>query len=82
LKAIEESALRAKNLLRHILVASHAPAIAPTPLDVGGVVAGLEPIIRRAVGDGVEFVVRKDGTACVVRADASRLEQALSLIHI
>ncbi|MGO9834685.1 MAG: sensor histidine kinase [Polyangiaceae bacterium] len=77
LKAIEESALRAKNLLRHILIASHAPALAPKPLDVGGVVAGLEPIIRRAVGDGVEFVVRKNDAECVVRADPSRLEQAI-----
>jgi signal transduction histidine kinase len=77
LKAIEESALRSRTLLRQLLAAGHARTLVLKPLDVSGVVAGLEPILRRAAGDAVEFVIRKDEAACVVRADPSRLEQVI-----
>jgi len=77
LNAIEESALRARKLVRHLLAAGRAGAAAAEPLDLGGVVSGLEPVLRRTVGDAVEFVVRKQQQECVVRADPARLEQVI-----
>jgi signal transduction histidine kinase len=77
LRAIEESALRARNLVRHLLAAGRSELVIPKALDVSGVVAGLEPVLRKTVGEGVEFVVRRDEEECVVRADASRLEQVI-----
>jgi len=75
-KAVEESALRARNLLRHLLTAGNATG-SPKPLEVGGVVTGLEPVLRNALGRAVDLVVRTDDAGCLVRADPSRLEQVI-----
>jgi signal transduction histidine kinase len=77
LNAIEESALRARTLLRHLRARDRASVTTPKQLDVSTIVAGLEPILRRAAGESVEVVVRKDDAGCVVCAVPSRLEQGI-----
>jgi PAS domain S-box-containing protein len=68
---------RAAALIRQLLAFSRKAVLAPRVLDLNGVVAGLEGMLRRLLGEDVELATRLQPGLGRVRADRGQLEQAL-----
>ncbi len=54
LDVIEGAARRAADLTRQLLAFSRRQILRPVPLDLNEVVAGMEPILRRIIGEDIE----------------------------
>jgi signal transduction histidine kinase len=72
-----EAAERAAGLSRQLLAFTREPVGRPQPLDLNAVVAPLEPILERAVGETVRLEVRPGHALGTIRADPTRIEQVL-----
>jgi CheY-like chemotaxis protein len=68
---------RGAALTRQILTVSRKQALQPTVLDLNALVADLERLFARLVGEDIRFRTARDRTAGAIRADASQLEQVL-----
>ena len=68
---------RAGALTHQLLAFSRNQVLQPRVLDLGGVVDGLEPMLRRIIGEDVELVVRKSGALGAVRADPAQMGQVI-----
>jgi len=76
-QAIFRAAETAAALTRQLLIFGRRDAAHPKVLDIGAVVAGLEPLLRRTLGEDVALELVLDPELAKVRADAGRLEQML-----
>jgi PAS domain S-box-containing protein len=74
---IKRAAERAANLTRQLLAFSRKQVLQPRRVGVNTVVANMEPLLRRLIGDDIELCIDLDGTAGEVRADPGQLEQVL-----
>ncbi len=68
---------RGAALTRQILTVSRKQALQPTVLDLNALVADLERLFARLVGEDIHFRTARDHTAGAIWADASQLEQVL-----
>ncbi len=68
---------RAAALSRQMLAMSRKQAIIPRALDVGEVLAEVEPMLKRVTGDDVALEVRRPQGLGVVHIDPAHLEQVL-----
>jgi signal transduction histidine kinase/CheY-like chemotaxis protein/PAS domain-containing protein len=73
----QESVRRAASLTQRLLAFSRRQTLDPRSTDVNRLVAGLEEMIRRTVGPGVELEVVGAGGLWLSKVDASQLENAL-----
>jgi PAS domain S-box-containing protein len=73
LKAVE----RAANLTRQLLAFGRRQVLQPKVIDVATYVRDLERMLRRIVGEDIEFTLRLDGAAVTAKADPGQLEQVL-----
>jgi PAS domain S-box-containing protein len=73
LKAVD----RAANLTRQLLAFGRRQVLQPKVIDVAGYVRDLERMLRRIVGEDVEFVLDLDDNAVTAKADPGQLEQVL-----
>jgi CheY-like chemotaxis protein len=77
IEAIRKAGERAGALTRQLLALSRQQILAPRVVDLAEIVAGLESLLRRLVGEDVSLTVeRPDGPAPVL-ADPGQLEQVL-----
>ena len=74
---IAETARRAANLTRQLLVFSRKEAVVPTVLNLNAVVTGAEQMLRRVIGEDLQLVTRLDETIGSVKADRGQLEQVI-----
>jgi PAS domain S-box-containing protein len=74
---IRKAALRAAELTRQLLAYSRRQVLTPSRIDLNGVVAGVEPMLRRLIGADVELTTGLAAALPAVRADASQLEQVI-----
>jgi two-component system, cell cycle sensor histidine kinase and response regulator CckA len=74
---IRRAADKAAALTRQLLAFSRKQVLQPKVLDVGAVVAGLEEMLRRLIGEDIEVVVVNQDGLGHVRADPGQLEQVL-----
>ena len=74
---IRALAVRGTELSRQILSVSRRQMVQPTMLDPNDVVRGLDRLLRRVIGENIEFVTHLDPQVGTVYADAAQLEQAL-----
>ncbi|MGH7700016.1 MAG: PAS domain-containing protein, partial [Gemmatimonadales bacterium] len=74
---IRKAALRAADLTRQLLAYSRRQVLAPKVLDLNAVVSGLEPMLRRVLGEDVEFATALAPGLGAVRADPGQVEQVL-----
>jgi two-component system cell cycle sensor histidine kinase/response regulator CckA len=74
---IRGMAMRGTELSRQILSVSRRQMVQPTILDPNAVVQDLDRLLRRVVGENIEFVTHLDANVGTVHADAAQLEQAL-----
>ncbi len=74
---IEAAGQRAANLTRQLLAFSRRQALQPQVLDLNGVVADLEGLLRRALGEQVELLASFEPELAHIEADRGQIEQVL-----
>ncbi|MGH7533775.1 MAG: PAS domain S-box protein, partial [Gemmatimonadales bacterium] len=77
LQEIRRAGQRAAALTRQLLAFSRKSVAAPRPLDLNGVIRGLEEMVRRLIGEDVLLVLALQDGIGTVHADAGELEQVL-----
>jgi signal transduction histidine kinase/ActR/RegA family two-component response regulator len=77
LELIARTADRAAALTGQLLAFSRRQILQPRVLDVNTVLAGVEPILRRTIGEDIDLVIRSDPAVGRVRADPGQLEQVI-----
>ena len=77
LEIVFEAGQRAAALTRQLLAFSRKQVLQPRALDLNGVVAGLEPMLRRVIGEHLELAISAGAPECGVVADAGQLEQVV-----
>jgi signal transduction histidine kinase len=76
-EAIRKTAQRAIGLTRRLLAFSHRESVSPELLDLGGLVRGLEELLRRSLGDELTLVVEVAQGLRQVQADPGQLEHVI-----
>jgi two-component system cell cycle sensor histidine kinase/response regulator CckA len=74
---IARAATRAASLTRQLLTFSRKQVVQPQVLDMVRVARGVEPMLRRLIGEDVEFDTRVADTVSPVLADEHEVEQVL-----
>lgn len=74
---IKKAGDRASSLTRQLLTFSRQRPASLEPLDLRSVVANLEKMLRRLIGEDVELAVRAAPELALVRADLGRIEQVI-----
>jgi two-component system, cell cycle sensor histidine kinase and response regulator CckA len=74
---ITETADRASALTRQLLALSRKQVLQPRILDLNELVASLEPILQRLIGEHIELHVLPAAGAAAVNADPTQIEQVL-----
>ena len=74
---IQKAAGRAAALTRQLLAFSRKQLLQPRVLDLNHVVANLEPMLRRLIGEDIHVTVIRAPSSCEVVADPGQLEQVL-----
>ena len=74
---IRNAGLRAAELTRQLLAFSRRQVLAPRVLELNTVVANMDKMLRRLIGDDIELVISLDAAAGAVNADPGQLEQVL-----
>ncbi len=77
LEEIKSAATRASSLTQQLLAFSRQQVVRPGKLDLNEVVAEVEKMLDRVIGEDVALVVELDPTVGPVEADAGQLEQVL-----
>jgi hypothetical protein len=77
LHEIAHAAEQAAGLTRSLLAFSRRQVLHPRVLDVNEIVAGMEPIVRRIIGDDVSVGVRLAPGLARVEADQAQLERVI-----
>ena len=77
IKEIKTAGLRAAALTRQLLAFSRRQVLAPEVLDPNFVVTNIEQMLRRLIGEDIEFAVKLNSDAGRVKADPGQLEQVL-----
>ncbi len=68
---------RAAALTRQLLTFSSAQAVQPRAIDLNSTIAGMEPMLRRLLGDSVELIVLPGTALGYVQIDSAQLQQAI-----
>jgi two-component system cell cycle sensor histidine kinase/response regulator CckA len=74
---IRHAAERAAALTRQILAFSRRQALRPTVASLNEVLAGMEPLLRRTLGEDIELVSLRNPELGLVEADVHQFEQVL-----
>src|SRR5947207_2602024 len=74
---IRHAGLRAAELTRQLLAFSRRQVLAPKVLELNAVVANMDKMLRRLIGDDVELATALHAEAGAVNADLGQLEQVL-----
>jgi PAS domain S-box-containing protein len=77
IEEIARAGEKAAALTRQLLAFTRRQVLEPRVLDLNEVVADLEPLLRRMVGEHVELMTRLGPDVEPVRADESQLEQVI-----
>lgn len=72
-----DAAQRAANLTQRLLAFSRRQTLDPVPTDVNKLIRGMEDLIRRTVGLGIDVEVVGAGGLWATRVDRSQLENSL-----
>ncbi len=77
LDGIHSAGTRAKSLIRQLLAFSRRQVLQSSVIDVNSIVNDTDHMLRRLIGEDIEFLVSIDPTLGHVRADAVQIEQIL-----
>lgn len=74
---IIDAGFRARELTRDLLAFTGQQVLEPHPVSVNELVAGMQPLIRRAVPEDIELALRLCDGPATVSADPNQLQQVL-----
>ncbi len=74
---IQKAAVRAADLTRQLLAFSRQQVLAPKVLELDALVANLEKMLRRLIGEDIELRCAANAPRASVRADPGQLEQVI-----
>ena len=74
---VRKAADRASGLTRQLLAFSRKQLLQPEVLNLNEVVAGLEPMLRRLIGEDIRVLAELDQSIARVHADPGQLEQVI-----
>jgi len=77
IREVRKAADRAAALTGQLLAFSRKQVLEPAVLDLNAVVAGIEKMLRRLLGEDIELVTRPGPALGRVRADRGQIEQVL-----
>src|SRR5207342_2390262 len=77
LQQVVEASDRAANLTHQLLAFSRKQVLQPTVLDLGEVVSGISPMLRRIIGEHIQLDIESHALLTRVRADRGQIEQVL-----
>jgi signal transduction histidine kinase/ActR/RegA family two-component response regulator len=77
LDEIVGAAERGANLVRQLLAFSRRQKLAPSVLDLNRLVADMERLLRRLIGENIDLTVTLAPMRTLVRADSGQLEQVI-----
>jgi PAS domain S-box-containing protein len=77
LEEIRRAGERAADLTRQLLAFSRQQVRAPTVLDLNDVIAGMDRMLRRMIGEDVELVTVRGPDLDPIQADAGQIEQVV-----
>jgi signal transduction histidine kinase len=70
------------NLTRQLLAFSRQQILRPIVFDLNQVVSGIEPLIRRLIGENIEFITKLSSGLDGVKADPGQIEQVVMYLAI
>jgi two-component system cell cycle sensor histidine kinase/response regulator CckA len=82
IEQIVGAAERAARLTQHLKAFAYREIRDARALDLNAVVTGIEPLLRRTLGEDIELVIRTDPDLPAIRADTSQLEQVIMNLAI
>ena len=74
---IAHAAEQASSLTRQLLAFSRRQVLHPRVLDINAIVAGMEPMVKRIIGDDIDVRVRLGPGLPAVEADRAQLERVI-----
>ena len=74
---ITRAAERAAELTKQLLAFARRDIVRPRPINLNAVVADVEHLLRRTIGEDVELVTSLDPTLLPINADPGQIEQVL-----
>ena len=77
LEQIHQASERAASMTRQLLAFSRQSVLEPKVINLNTVVAQMETLLRRSIGEHIELVVRAAADAYPVKADPDQLSRAL-----
>jgi two-component system cell cycle sensor histidine kinase/response regulator CckA len=77
LRAIERAAKRAAWLTQQLLAFSRKQVLQPKVLDLNAIIRGLEPAIRRALGEHIALALELAPSSVRVKADPGHMQRAV-----
>src|SRR5256885_110212 len=77
IQEIEKAAKRAAGLTRQLLIFSRQQVLEPRALDLNALVANLQKMLHRLIGEDIELLTKPAASVGAVRADPGQLEQAI-----
>jgi two-component system cell cycle sensor histidine kinase/response regulator CckA len=77
LEEIQRAASSAESLTRQLLIFSRKGVVQPAVLDVNELVGRLDRMLRRVVGDDIDFIVTLGPDAGHINADGGQIEQVI-----
>ena len=77
LEAIHEAGLRAADLTRQLLAFGRQQVLAPKVLDINGILSGMEKMLRRLIGEDLEFRCLSGPELPSIVADPGQIEQVI-----
>ena len=76
---IERAAESAATLTRQLLAYSRQQVLQPRVLDLNVVITEIDPLIRRLIGEHIQFQMLLDPELARVKADAGQIEQVIMI---
>jgi PAS domain S-box-containing protein len=77
IEEIQKAADRAGSLTGQLLAFSRKQVLQPRVLQLGQVVRGMEKMLRRLIGEDIEFSTQIDNTVGYVKVDPGQIEQVI-----
>src|SRR6202011_95548 len=76
-REIKKAGERAASLTRQLLAFSRQQVLEPKVLDLNAVVADIEKMLRRVIGEDIELITTLDTSLGQVMADQGQIEQVI-----
>lgn len=77
LRSASQAAERGGTLIQRLLAFARKQQLDPKPVNLSGLVAGIEDLIRRTLGDRIDLAIAADKDLATARVDANQLELAI-----